>query len=77
MADRAGVQVIPVAIKTDFWGNGKFIKEFGSINADKTIYMTFEKPMQIQGTGKEEHQKIIDFISGKMEEWSNKEESNK
>jgi 1-acyl-sn-glycerol-3-phosphate acyltransferase len=77
LAGRAGVQVIPVAIKTDFWGNGKFIKELGPIDADKTIYMTFEKPMHIQGTGKEEHQKIVEFISGKMEEWRNKEESKK
>jgi len=77
LAGRAGVQVIPVAIKTNFWGNGKFIKELGPIDADKTIYMTFEKPMHIQGTGKEEHQKIVEFISGKMKEWRDKEESKK
>jgi len=77
LAGRAGVQVIPIAIKTDFWGNGKFIKELGPINANKTIYMAFEKPMHIQGTGREEHQEIIEFISGKMEEWRDKEESKK
>jgi len=77
LAGRAGVQVIPIAIKTDFWGNGKFIKEFGPINADKTIYMTFEKPMHIQGTGREEHKKIVEFISGKMKEWRDKEECKK
>ena len=71
LAGRAGVQVIPIAIKTDFWGNGKFIKELGPIYPDKTIYMTFEKPMHIQGTGKEEHQKIVDFISSKLKGWSN------
>jgi len=77
LAGRTGVQLIPVAIKTDFWGNGKFIKEFGPIDADKIIYMTFEKPMHIQGAGREEHQKIIEFISGKMEEWKDKKESKK
>jgi len=77
LAGRAGVQLIPVAIKTDFWGNGKFIKELGSIDTNKTIYMTFEKPIHIQGTGKEEHKKIVEFISGKMEEWREKEESKK
>ena len=71
LAGRAGVQVIPIAIKTDFWGNGKFIKELGPIYPEKTIYMTFEKPMHIQGTGKEEHQKIVDFISSKLKGWSN------
>ena len=77
LASRAGVQVIPVAIKTDFWGNGKFIKELGPIYPEKAIYMTFEKPMHIQGTGKEEHTIIVEFISGKMEEWRDKEESKK
>ncbi len=77
LAGRAGVQVIPIAIKTDFWGNGKFIKELGPIYPEKTIYMTFEKPMHIQGTGKEEHQKVVDFISSKLDEWRDKEESKK
>lgn len=27
LAGKAGVNVIPIAIKTDFWGNGKIIKE--------------------------------------------------
>ena len=70
LAGRAGVQLIPVAIKTDYWKNGKFIKDLGPIYPEKTIYMTFEKPMHIQGTGKEEHQKIIEFISSKLKEWS-------
>jgi len=77
LAGRACVQVIPAAIKTDFWGKGKLISELGSIHHEKTIYMTFEKPMHIQGTGKEEHTKIVEFISGKMKEWRDKEESKK
>src|SRR4030043_2323348 len=27
LAKKAGVKVVPIAIKTDFWGNGKLIKE--------------------------------------------------
>jgi len=77
LAGRACVQVIPAAIKTDFWGKGKLISELGAIHHEKTIYMTFEKPMHIQGTGKEEHIKIVEFISGKMKEWRDKEESKK
>ena len=77
LAGRVNVQVIPVAIKTDYWGKGKFIKELGHIYPEKTIYMTFEKPMYIQGTGKEEHFKIINFISSKLKEWRDKEESKK
>ncbi len=69
LAKRANVKVIPLAIKTDFWGNGKFIKEIGKIDPKKKIYLTFDKPMGITGNGKEEHKKIVDFISQKQEEW--------
>lgn len=71
LAAKADVPVIPVAIKTDFWGQGKLIKDFGPIKPDNTIYMTFEKAMHIKNKGKEEHMKIINFISSKLEEWKN------
>jgi 1-acyl-sn-glycerol-3-phosphate acyltransferase len=69
LAKAANVQVIPVAIKTDFWGNGKFIKEAGPINRKSPIYMDFGKPLSIHGNGKEEHAKIIDFISANLAKW--------
>ena len=69
LAKRAKVKVIPLALKTDFWGNGKLIKEVGKIDPKKKIYFSFEKPIGIKSNGKEEHKMIIDFISGKQEEW--------
>jgi 1-acyl-sn-glycerol-3-phosphate acyltransferase len=69
LAKRAGVQVVPIAIKTDFWGNGKWIKELGPIDSTKTIHFKFGEPFSITGNGKEENQKIIDFIQGALDEW--------
>ncbi|MCK4762520.1 MAG: 1-acyl-sn-glycerol-3-phosphate acyltransferase [Candidatus Aminicenantes bacterium] len=71
LAQRAGVKVLPVAIKTDFWGNNKIeaIKDFGPLSRDKPIYMTFGEPMEIKGNGKEEHRRIIDFITSHLKEW--------
>jgi len=69
LAKKAGVKVIPVAIKTDFWGNGKFIKEIGPVDASKTIYIKFGEPMAISGNGKEDNQKIIDFIQSSLKDW--------
>jgi len=71
LAKRADVKIIPLALKTDFWGNGKFIKEIGKINYKKKIFFDFSSPIKITGNGKEEHKKIIDFISKKQEEWQN------
>jgi 1-acyl-sn-glycerol-3-phosphate acyltransferase len=70
LAKKAGVVVIPIALKTDFWGNGNFIKELGPLDHKKHIHIKFGDPMHITGNGKEENQKIIDFIKGSLEEWT-------
>jgi 1-acyl-sn-glycerol-3-phosphate acyltransferase len=62
LAKAAGVQVVPVAIKTDFWGYGKYLKDFGPIRRDRPIWMIFGEPFSVQGNGKEEHQRVIEFI---------------
>lgn len=69
LAKKAGVPVVPVAIKTDFWGNGKIIKELGPLDSKKTIYIKFGEPFNVTGNGKEENQKIIDFIQKSLNEW--------
>ena len=69
LARKAGVQVVPVAIKTDYWGNGKLIKELGPIDRHKPIHIKFGEPFSITGNGKEENQKIIDYIKSSLEVW--------
>ena len=70
LAGKAGVPVIPIAIKTDFWTNGKYLKDFGAIHRNRTIHMTFGKPIPINGTGKQEHKKIVEFIVDHLAEWN-------
>ena len=69
LAKKAGVPVVPIAIKTDFWGNGKVIKEVGKLDHRKTIHIKFHEPIPVKGTGKEENQMIIDFIMANLREW--------
>ena len=69
LARKAGVEVVPIALKTDFWGNGKLIRELGPIDHHKQIHIKFGEPMQITGNGKEENQRIIDFIKSSLQEW--------
>jgi 1-acyl-sn-glycerol-3-phosphate acyltransferase len=70
LARRAGVKVIPLAVKTDFWGEGKRLKGFGKLARKKPIYMTFGEPIEIKGSGKEEHQHVVEFIRSHLEGWS-------
>ncbi|TSA31761.1 MAG: 1-acyl-sn-glycerol-3-phosphate acyltransferase [Porphyromonadaceae bacterium] len=70
LASKSGVQVIPFALKTDFWLNGKFVKDLGPLDqCNKDIYFTFGQPMDIKGTGKEENKAIIDFIQANLAAW--------
>jgi 1-acyl-sn-glycerol-3-phosphate acyltransferase len=71
LAAKTGVQVIPVAIKTDFWGFGRFSSYLGPIDRNKQVHIAFGEPMPVSGTGKEEHQKIIHFIQAHLADWKN------
>lgn len=70
LAKKAGVPVVPVAIKTDFWGNGKVLKELGPLDSKKTIYIKFGEPFSVSGTGRDDNQRIIDFIQTSLAEWN-------
>lgn len=70
LARTAKVQVVPVAIKTDFWGNDKYLKDLGPIDRHKPIHMAFGEPFSIKGAGKEENELIVEFISSHLEKWT-------
>jgi 1-acyl-sn-glycerol-3-phosphate acyltransferase len=69
LARRAGVPAVPVALKTDAWGKGKMIKDFGPIRPEKTVHICFGQPLEVTGSGREEHEKIVDFIQSKLDSW--------
>ncbi len=69
LAKRAGVKVVPLALKTDFWGQGKIIKELGPLDSSKHIYFSFGEPFAVKGAGKTENQQVIDFIEASLREW--------
>jgi 1-acyl-sn-glycerol-3-phosphate acyltransferase len=69
LAKRADVPVVPVALKTDAWGNGKYIRDFGKMDPSKKVHFAFGEPVWIRDRGAEEHEKVVEFISGRLKEW--------
>ena len=69
LAKRSGVPLVPFALRTDAWGNGKKIKEFGTIDPSKPVHICFGEPLRVSGSGKEEHEFIIQFIMDKLQLW--------
>jgi 1-acyl-sn-glycerol-3-phosphate acyltransferase len=69
LARRAGVPAVPVALKTDAWEKGRIIKDFGPIKPERPVHICFGQPLEVIGSGREEHEQIVAFIQGKLEEW--------
>jgi len=72
LAAKAGVPVIPVALKTDYWGNSKILRGFGPVHRDRKVYIEFGPPLTVEGRGKAEHEACLDFIEGRLRGWGGK-----
>ncbi|OQY12740.1 MAG: hypothetical protein B6I30_04165 [Desulfobacteraceae bacterium 4572_187] len=72
LARKAGVAVVPVALKTDFQGNGKIIKDMGAVDPGKELYIKFGEPIPVKGSGQETHQQIVTFITENLTAWGAK-----
>jgi 1-acyl-sn-glycerol-3-phosphate acyltransferase len=77
LALKAGVPVVPIALKTDAWGVGKIMKDFGPLDKNKKVHFAFGKPMEIKGRGNEEHREIIAFIQDNLGRWVKEDEYKK
>ena len=71
LAEKAGVPVVPIAVKTDIeptrpGGKGWF-KDFGTVDPSKDIRVSCG-PV-ISGSSKEMHKASFDWIKGKLDEW--------
>jgi len=69
LAKRAGVPVVPVALKTDFQGNGSFIKDMGPVDPCKKIFVEFGIPLEVGGNDSETHRIIVEFIVNNLKKW--------
>ncbi len=70
LARKAGVPLVPLALKTDAWDAGWPFRDFGRIRPKRFIHFSFGRPFRVEGNGKVEHSQIINFITGKLEKWN-------
>ncbi|HOO77334.1 MAG TPA: lysophospholipid acyltransferase family protein [bacterium] len=63
LAARAGVPVVPVAIKTDAWAPGRVLKDCGRVRPDRPIVFSFGAPIPAAGNGREAQRRVVGFIA--------------
>lgn len=69
LAKKAGVPVLPLALKTDAWGVGSLIKDYGFIRPELPVRFCFGEPIRVDGAGRNEHEEVMEFIHWKLEAW--------
>jgi 1-acyl-sn-glycerol-3-phosphate acyltransferase len=69
LARKSGVPVVPVALKTDFHGSGRWIKEIGPIHPERPIYFKFGNPIPVVGNGQAAHHSVVEFIAQNLRSW--------
>jgi 1-acyl-sn-glycerol-3-phosphate acyltransferase len=69
LARRAGVPIVPMALRTDAWDNGRLFKDFGRIHPSRTVHFEFGASLEVQGRGAEEHEAVSDFIRTRLKAW--------
>lgn len=69
LARAAGVKVIPVAIRTDFWSSGKLIRDLGPLYPERPIHMSFGEAFSVEKSGREAHQKVVEYIRIHLKKW--------
>ncbi len=70
LAKQSGRPIIPLALKTDTWAQGKLIKDFGAVHPQKIIHFAFGEPLYVQEQGKAEQAFICNFIEEHLKKWS-------
>ena len=73
LARRAGVPIIPLALRTDAWENGTIAKDFGKIVPSRKVFFAFGEPLIVEGKGGNEQNQIIDFIESNLAAWERAE----
>ncbi len=70
LARRTGFPLVPLALNTRFWGNGRWIKDLGPIRPGHPVRFAFGPPMAVtSGSGRAEHEQVLGFIADKLRAW--------
>jgi 1-acyl-sn-glycerol-3-phosphate acyltransferase len=69
LARAAGVPLVPVALKTDFQGIGRVLKDFGAVDPARPIRFALGPPLTDTPAKGERHQRCVAFIEERLRTW--------
>lgn len=69
LAKRTGVPVIPLALKTDAWSNGRILKDYGRFNPELNVQFEFGEPVDAARDDRAAHLAVVEFIEDRLRSW--------
>ena len=69
LAGRAGVPIVPLALRTDFQEEGRIAKDFGRLHPERPLRFEFGPPVRVEGTGRDAQARVIGFIEERLRRW--------
>lgn len=73
LAQRAGVPLVPIALRSAAWCNGRWVKEFGPIHPNIPVRFRFFPALDSSRPAKDLHARVVEKIQGALEEWIREE----
>lgn len=70
LARAAGVPMVPVALDTLAWGQGRLLKDVGWINPARTVRFAIGSPIPIGDDPQAAHREVMGFIEAQIAAWS-------
>lgn len=75
LAARAGVPLVPLALSTHAWGQGRYLKDFGPIRPEAPVRFRFGAPLPPEAKGDAAHRAATEFIVATLAEWRRRDAS--
>ncbi len=69
LAQRNNLPVIPIALKTDFWSNGRLLRDLGPVDPRQEIHIAFGAPIPA-GPARDIQSQIVEFIETHLQSWN-------
>ncbi|MBI5442853.1 MAG: 1-acyl-sn-glycerol-3-phosphate acyltransferase [Deltaproteobacteria bacterium] len=69
LAARTNVPLVPVALRSDAWGNGRLLKDFGPVDVQRPVRFRLGAPIAARGKRNDAHAASLRFITSCLREW--------
>jgi len=69
LAQRAKVPIVPLAVRTDYLGLGRLVKELGPVQPRRPVCIACGPLLPPEMDAREQQRACTDFISGKLCQW--------